>query len=133
MELTALIQSVRNCADEVDCPTDCPMKSTYWKRMGYAACKPFTEGATYVPTLLLHEILAQLEKQVPKLMTLEELRGYDGPLWIEWRPPYDYDSQWALRDFPKDWTPEKDTALFIKYRYWTAPPSKEQAKAVEWE
>lgn len=132
MELTALIQTLRNCAEATSCPSDCPMKSKNWNRMGYAACKPFKDNATYVPVSLLQEAVAQLEQHIPHILSVEELRGYDGPLWVEWNAPYDYDSQWALRDFPSDWTPNKNSGLYTKYRYWSTRPTKEQAALIPW-
>lgn len=87
----------------------------------------------------LRDALALLKAQVPRVMTLEEIREYlsdhDGdkkPLWLEWStiPAL---SGWVLASNVNDLMNCHIDTYNIKWRPWTFRPTDEQKKAVKWE
>lgn len=82
---------------------------------------------------LAADALALLKAQEPRVMTLEELRKYSGPVWVEWRDKrYEYDNGWEVATFTENYAAEGETYNGKEYRYWTAKPTDEQREATPW-
>lgn len=84
--------------------------------------------------MLISELLKERE---PRVLTLEEIKDYDKPIWVDekgwgsWKLPfYAFDLDlyvifghecFLIGDYGKEWLP------------WTSQPTDEQRKAVKWE
>lgn len=83
---------------------------------------------------ILEDALALLKAQEPRVMTIEELRGYSGPVWVEWRDErYAYENGWEVATFTEEYAADDETYNGKDYRYWTSRPTDEQREAVKWE
>lgn len=116
-DLDEVIKALECCIDETKCGSECP----YWDDNGN--CRSNMEA----------DALALLKAQEPRVMTLEELRKYSGPVWVEWRDKrYEYDNGWEVATFNENYAADGETYNGKEYRYWTAKPTDEQREATPW-
>lgn len=110
-----------------ECIENCPYFS---KRFGVGVC---SEN-------IMRDALSVLKEQEPRVMTKEEIIGWDGYIWFEFNGMkamktvlinYGMVREPFVGDCPTknlSWGTYQET-----WRAWTARPTDEQRKAVEWE
>lgn len=94
---------------------------------------------------MIRAALALLRKQEPRVMTLEEAKGFrDKPVWLEENTPQGSYGAWGVMKGFHDkynavniggvrFTYWPRARYNIDWRCWTARPTEEQRKAVAWD
>lgn len=102
-------------------------------------CTPCPYTETRCQEHLCGDALALLKEQEPRVMTLEEVRACEDWIWGEYISGY---SGWQKQSHDCEFDDSilwNDTTTDIlceyneKWRCWTARPTEEQRKAVEWD
>ena len=89
---------------------------------------------------LMKDALSLLKEQEPRVMTKEEIIGWDGYIWFEYKGMramktvlinYGMAREPFIGDYP---TKELSWGTYHEtWRAWTAQPTDEQRKAVKWD
>lgn len=88
-----------------------------------------------------------LEAQEARVLTLEELPGHDGAVFVEYSPAHlNKDGEWMFVDFVPTYVKDRSVYLYtrrgqmvsykqygVTWRAWTGRPTEEQMEAEAWE
>ena len=93
---------------------------------------------------LVNDVIEELRLQVPRVLTLEDLMGFDGAFIIEYNPAmitrnmkwaifhYMYDG-WVYFEYPPRQERYASNQYGVSWRCWTARPTEAEREAVAWD
>jgi hypothetical protein len=108
----------------------------------YNACRecPYGDGT---PCKLLHDALALLREQEPRVMTFEEIKDNMGvPVWVEYADNENWNGYGVPTSDHKAYIMIYGANAYcanyahthnVAWRAWSARPTEEQRKAVKWD